>query len=246
MRLILSGEGKTDMGHKVPKATGWEFEPGPMAVIVDRLLELRFGYSLLDLHQAGGDCVRFVDEAEVAQLGKAGPMKLSGFKFGNRTGWFTRNAQVLGLLAKADREKSGQPVIAVLFRDADSTRSSSQKEWLDKFKSIVRGFALVEFNAGVPMVPRPKSEAWLLCGLKQPQSADCGKLEDAPGNDDSPNSLKKQLAKLIGHEPSAEEQAEWVKSGRIDPNTISMPSFDKFRNALETAIANALGQNSYD
>lgn len=211
-----------------------------MAWVVDRLLEThsRIGYSLLELQISGGDTVRFVDETELAQHGKPGPMKLSGIKYGKGNGLFTRNAQVLGLLAKADSQDSKQPVVAVLFRDADSTRSSSRKQWEEKFESIRRGFALAEFHAGVPMLPRPKSEAWLLCGLKNPPYIDCDSLEDAPGNDNSPKSLKNQLAGIIGHEPSAEEQAGWIQSGRIDPASLSMPSFIAFQDALEAAIIN--------
>jgi len=229
------------MGQIVPTQTGWEFQPGPMARIVDRLLEAhpRVGYSLLDTQSSGGDTVRFVDEAELAKCAKSGPMKLAGIKYGKETGLFARNAQILGLLAKTDRDASKLPVVAVLFRDADSTRTSSRQEWQNKFSSMLRGFALAEFDAGVPMVPRPKSEAWLLCGLKEFPDAGCDGLEDAPGNDNSPNSLKSQLAELIGHEPSAEEQAEWITSGRINPASISMPSFEEFRKALKKAVENA-------
>lgn len=242
MRLILSGEGKKDMGHKVPTESGWEFRPGPMARIVDRLLEIhsRVGYSLLDLQSQGTETVRFVDETELAQCTKPGPTKLAGLKYGKGNAFFTRNAQVLGLLAIEDYEKSKQPIMAVLFRDADPTCSSSREEWKNKFNSMLRGFDLAGFNAGVPMVPRPKSEAWLLCGLKYPSNAGCDKLEEASGNDDSPKSLKKQLVAVIGHDPSAEEQTEWITSRRIDPASISMPSFTAFRDALELAINNAL------
>jgi hypothetical protein len=66
-------------------------------------------------------------------------------------------------------------------------------------------------------------------------------LEDAPGNDGSPRSLKSRLAEVIGHPSSAEEQAEWVESGRVQPDNIRMPSFDAFRKALKSAVANALG-----
>lgn len=238
MKLLLSGEGKTDIGYRTLSGQERKFQPGPMAWIVDKLLEdhLRIGYSLLDTHAAGGDCVRFVDETELKEKGKSGPIRLPGIKYGKGTALFTRNAQVLGLLAK---EESG-PVIAVLFRDADGTRSASSAEWQEKLESISRGFKLVEFEAGVPMVPRPKSEAWLLCALKG--IPDCAELGNAPGNDGSPYSLKTQLMQLIGHEPSAEEQAEWVKSGRIDPKNIRMESFKAFVEALTTAIGNALSK----
>jgi len=230
VRLILSGEGKTDIGQNVPTEAGWEFQPGPMAMIV---------YSLLKTKGISGETIRFVHESELSQFAKQGPTKLAGIRYGKGTAVFTRNAQVLGLLAKKDREESNQPVLAILFRDADSTHSSSRHEWQEKFDSIVRGFELVEFDAGVPMVPRPKSEAWLLCGLKQSPYVGCAELENAPGNDNSPKSLKRKLTELVGHEPTADEQAEWIKSGRINPTEVNMPSFIAFHNVLKSAIANA-------
>ncbi len=75
-----------------------------------------------------------------------------------------------------------------------------------------------------------------LCALKQSRYQHCEKLEDAPGNDNSPNSLKKQIENLIGHEPNAKEQAEWVKSGKIDPGRIDMPSYNAFRKVLDSAL----------
>jgi hypothetical protein len=86
----------------------------------------------------------------------------------------------------------------------------------------------------------PKSEAWLLCALRPPGYANCALLEDASGNDASPNSLKQQLAALSGGtDPSADEQADWVVTGAVDPLRIDMPSFNAFKQALHTAAQNA-------
>ena len=242
MRLLLSGEGKTDIGYMVPETTGWEFKPGPMAIIVDHLLEKHSDVrcSLLKRHKEGKDCVRFVAEAEIIQHQKSKVPKFTGRKLAKGTLYFTRNAEILGSLAKSEREKSGQPVVAVLFHDADTTQSSPKNQWQQMVESIKNGFDRAGFNAGVPMVPKPKSEAWLLCGLKK-SPKECEKLEEASGNDNSPNSLKSQLDKLMDNKTSAEEQAEWIKSGRINPADIAMPSFAAFRAAMETAIKNALG-----
>ena len=85
----------------------------------------------------------------------------------------------------------------------------------------------------------------MLCGLlkhENPQ-ADCGWLEGESGNDASPNSLKRQLAMHLGHEPTAEEQAELVRSGHITPELIDLPSFTAFREELESAYAHAVHAN---
>jgi len=241
MRLLLSGEGPTDLGHEKPTAGGMAFVPGPMALVVDKLLERHHtGYSMLDAHQAGADCVTYVQETALAALGRPGSPLFPGVKFGKGTAFFTRNAQALGLLAKEICVQDAQPVLAVLFRDGDGVRATPTGEWQEKVDSMRRGFALVECETGVPMVPRPKSEAWLLCALRSPSYVNCAPLEDASGNDASPNSLKKQLAALCnGTIPSADQQADWVKTGAVDPLRIGMPSFNAFKQALHTAAQNA-------
>lgn len=241
MRLLLSGEGPTDLGQEKPTPGGMAFVPGPMAWIVDKLLErYHTGYSLLEAHQAGADCVTSVREKALADLGKRGSPLLPGLKFGKGTAFFARNAQALGLLAKQTCEQEAQPVLAVLFRDGDGVRATPTGEWQEKVDSMHRGFAMVGCDTGVPMVPRPKSEAWLLCALQPPAYANCASLEDASGNDASVNSLKRQLAAVCGgEEPSAEEQAEWVKTGAVDPLRIDMPSLNTFKQALHAAAENA-------
>lgn len=240
MILMLSGEGKSDMGQTMPDATGIVYKPGPMAWMVDRLTEKRLGYSLLELQQQGAECVQFVSESELTQQDRPGPMLMRGLKRGKDTGLFIRNAQILGRLAKSLTQDGNKEVIAVLFRDADSTHACNADSWEEKRQSMERGFALAEFGNGVPMVPRPKSEAWLLCALKNAPYQHCQTLEDAPGNDASPRSLKKQLAAVIDHDPSAQEQADWVREGRVDPEQIDMPSFTAFRKALDSALDNVL------
>lgn len=239
MKLLLSGEGPTDLGVNQAVAGGVEFVPGPMAHVVDRLLETHVGYSILKWQELGGDCVSYVGESELASLGKPGSPLFPGVKFGKGTALFTRNAQVLGLKAIEEARGAAVPIIAVLFRDGDGTRSVSRTDWEQKVASIERGFELVKFNAGVPMVPRPKSEAWLLCALKPQPYAHCDSLEEAPGNDASPNSLKRRLEALVGHEAPAAEQSEWVQTGLVDPQRIEMPSFRRVREALDAAYANA-------
>jgi hypothetical protein len=241
MRLLLSGEGPTDLGQTILAVGGKEFVPGPMAWMVDKVLErYHTGYSLLETHLAGGDCVTHVHETDLAALGKPSSPLIPGVKFGKGTAFFTRNAQVLGLLAKQIAAEEEQPVLAVLFRDGDGVRATPTGEWQEKVDSIHRGFAMVECETGVPMVPRPKSEAWLLCALRSPGYTNCSPLEDASGNDDSPAALKKQLAQLFnGKNASAEEQTEWVVTGVVDPLRINMPSFSAFKQALHTAAQNA-------
>ena len=58
MKLVLSGEGATDLGAIQVGTNGENFVPGPMALIVDKLLERHHtAFSLIDNHDAGGDCI---------------------------------------------------------------------------------------------------------------------------------------------------------------------------------------------
>jgi hypothetical protein len=150
----------------------------------------------------------------------------------------------LGARALSDAGATGREVVAVLFRDGDGTRSSPPDDWQRKLESMLNGFQLAGCTTGVPMLPRPKSEAWLLCAMKPQPYQHCAALEDASGNDDSPNSLKTQLEALIGHKASAQEQAQWVRDGRVDPDRLDMPSFLIFRQHLEAAWAAVSGGNS--
>ena len=148
MRLLLSGEGPTDLGHEKPSTGGMAFVPGPMAWVVDKLLERHHTkYSLLDAHQTGADCVTHIHETALAALGKRGSPLFPGVKFGKGTAFFTRNAQALGLLAKQTCAQEAQPVLAVLFRDGDGVQATSSGEWREKVDSMHRGFAMVADGA---------------------------------------------------------------------------------------------------
>lgn len=241
MILVLSGEGPTDLGTRRPTENRWEFVPGPMAWIVDKLLEQpdKLNYSILTLHASGGDCVRFLSERDLSALNYARPrfFPRAPGTFGIQP--FRANAHQLGKHALAVSRERGAPVIAVLFRDSDGTNSAPKTLWETIFESIRAGFQLAEFQSGVPMVPRPKSEAWMLCGLFKREDADrqYGGLEEEPGNDASPKSLKAQLASQLGYEPTAEVQAELVSRGTIDPALIDLPSFMAFCAELGQAYA---------
>lgn len=240
MKLVLSGEGATDLGAIQVGSNGENFVPGPMALIVDKLLERHHtAYSLIESHDAGGDCIVYVAKSELSSFAKKGPTLLPGQKYGKGNAFFVSNAQCLGLYAKKlSAEEAGIPVIAILFRDGDGT--NSKKEWSAKVESMRRGFELVEFRTGVSMVPNPKSEAWLICALRSPAYSGCASLEDESGNDNSSNPLKDQLARLCGGlHPSAETQADWVRDGRVDPSRIEMPSFSVFKEDLRKAARNA-------
>jgi len=204
-----------------------------MACLVDQIAECSLGYSFLPL-----GLMHFVSKSRVSEVARGlKPPSLAGRKRKQETAYFFRNARALGRLSQELADDSGDEVVAVLFRDADRTRSAARDEWRDKRDSMLEGFAFEGFDHGVPMVPNPKSEAWLLCALKRVQPyRHCERLELESGNDDAPASLKAQLAEALGEAPNAEGLAELVRSGRVDANLIDMPSFIAFKSRLQACL----------
>lgn len=241
MKLMLSGEGPTDIGTTRSVPGGTEFVPGPMTEIIDWLVQLRLDFSPLELNEAGAECVVHRGEGDLARAEvPKRPALLPGIVRPKGEAGTIAHAYALGCLAKDAGLLAQEPVVAVLFRDSDGTRSAARNLWQGKVDAIHQGFQLAGFETGVAMVPRPKSEAWLLCALKPTGYQHCDALEDAPGNDRSPNALKTQLATLMNTEDlNGETQAQWVRDRHVDPTRIDMPSFNAFRSDLERALVAA-------
>jgi hypothetical protein len=243
MILVLSGEGPTDIGTRRPTASGWEFVPGPMAWFVDGLLNHpgKLDYSILEGQAGGYEWVSYLNEAELGDLRYPRPhfFPHDPNTFGSQ--FHRASAYQLGKHAQYVGTERNDAVVAVFFRDSDGTNSAPQTLWKSIFESMRAGFLLSGFPSGVPMVPRPKSEAWMICGLLKHDNpaSNCAWLEDEPGNDASPHSLKTRLAGHLGYEPTAEQQADLVVSGRISPDLIDLSSFIRFSEELDRAYANA-------
>jgi hypothetical protein len=97
---------------------------------------------------------------------------------------------------------------------------------------MIRGFHDEGFERGVPMIPKPKSEAWIICAVKNTPYQGCDALEKRSGNDKSPKALKDELTEILGVLPSREMLCDMVNNGTIDNNRIHMPSFKAFRRDL--------------
>ena len=230
MRLIVSGEGPSDMGA-CNNAQGvcydGDFSPGPMVVWLARLWGALLNYDLL----ATPESVIYVSEKTLAQEAKqsAGRMQpLRGTHREAETGLYYSNAKQLGVIAKKWQAMADSPVMAVLFRDADGTRSAPGQLWKAKCKSMADGFRAADFEFGVPMLPKPKSEAWLL-STTNPGDHSHEALENISGNDNSPNSAKSQLDRAFGGYQSAAQLAEWCQDHPESWEQLqTMPSFKAF------------------
>jgi len=227
VHLVLSGEGNSDLGLFC--SFNNEFIAGSMYFIVDKIIEKEHDFSYYDVKD---EMITFIPKVELTKLTKRLP-PYTGKKGIKGTAYFTNNAIALAKIAKNKSKELNDEVVAILFRDSDGTCSSIKGLWEDKISSIEMGFKIEKFDKGVAMIPKPKSEAWLLCTLKNKAYESCEKLEDRSGNDDSPNSLKKELDAL-GIENS--KINEMIQSSEIDIEKIDMPSFRHFVNRLKELL----------
>ena len=250
MFLLLSGEGSSDIGCSTVEAVeickGEHFQPGPMAWFVDQLVEQfvdqlqGFEMSHVEYGQVG-----FVSEKSLSQHCKQASggrnIRLPGKKTRQETSYFVRNARGLGELALKLADEVQDSVVAVLFRDSDGTVAARRDLRRIKVESMKKGFQAAGFDYGVPMMPNPKSEAWLLCALKaQSPYQHCDVLETKSGNDKGLNPLKEQLETALGEHPSASKLSGMVKDRQIDVSRIEMPSLCEFKEALGEVVSRVL------
>jgi len=228
MFLLLSGEGASDIGTQDDKI-------GPMTKFIDKCIARHSRYSLIEVGSYTIVTKQTLSETaktEIKPLSKKGKKQLS------ETRYFYQNARALALLAKRKGEELHLTVIPVLFRDADGTASSNRGEWRDKRQSMLDGFEVAGVLNGIPMIPKPKSEAWILCALRDDYQ-NCERLEDQSGNDASPNSLKEQLDQHLGEAATRMLLNEKVDRGQLDiTRIVDMPSLNVFKDRVDEVFSN--------
>lgn len=243
MHLLLSGEGKGDMGQCANSQSVCitpDYQPGAMAWFVDKLVEQFIGYEYSHLAYNGITFVseKYLVENKLPAQKKA--MILRGKKKPPETQYYYQNARALSEKAKSLSNEINDKVIAVLFHDADGTASAGRGHWQDKVNSMKNGFATEDYaDLGVAMIPNPKSEAWLLCALKNNAYQHCAALESESGNDKSLNPLKDQLEEILGADHSVQRHIDLINDGTIDVMRVDMPSFNYFKLQLKSAVIKA-------
>ncbi|MBF0468018.1 MAG: hypothetical protein HQK61_03900 [Desulfamplus sp.] len=228
MFLLLSGEGPTDIGTS-------DEAVGPMSKFVDQWISRRSDYSLLE-----SGTYKIISEHELASRSKELKSRSRrGKRTPVETAYYYRNARALARILHEESQTQDwnlEEMIPVLFRDTDNTASSGRGEWQDKWDSIINGFLAEEVETGVPMVPKPKSEAWLLCALRD-KYQHCAALENESGNDNSPNSLKSQLEESLGEKVTRELLNDKIDQGEININRIEdMQSLNNFKDRLDEVL----------
>ncbi len=231
MRFILAGEGPSDLGAKDDVGG---FIKGAMTHIVDAIA--RKGYERFPEYH-------FLDETDVRKLKKKNPRIISARGGGTKP---YREIYLSAFCLGEEAKHKGESWGVIFFTDTDGTRSAPRDLWEKKVRAMQQGFDSSPNPYGVPMVPRPKSEAWLLGyyqkGLPRQNAYNhCERFEEMPGNDASPKSLKNLLQKALGTEGNpynliTEKELHSVKWEKID-----MPSFNLFRKRLENVLAEMNG-----
>ena len=239
MKILLSGEGPTDLGvcnNAQGRCVGADFKQGPMTQLLIQLLEPLLGYSLADFPES----FAYVSEPALCAQTKATPARLQptrGKKKGAETSYFYGNAMTQGRMAIDLAAEVGDSVVAIFFRDTDGTRSSHAGLWQDKWQSVCDGFKYSGFTQGVPMLPKPKSEAWFLCLAGVNPGGTCEALEELSGNDHSPQSVKSLLDATLRRHHSADELCDWLIEHPVEGDRINtMPSFKAFHQALISTL----------
>lgn len=236
MILILSGEGPTDLGScRIPAEMCENNEQdnyleGPLVTIINNIFQEVLFYSIKDCPES----IIYIPEGSLTRRAKeqSGKKRLglrSAIK-GAETRYFFNNAKMLGQIAKEIEFDKKCPSIAILFRDADGTHRTPPNDWQLKFDSIINGFIEAGYPTGVPMLPKPKSEAWLLAACKENPYENCGELENLSGNDGAPYPVKQIIKECLGKDPSTENLRTWLEEHGYNHQVVAsqMPSFSEF------------------
>lgn len=228
MLILASGEGPTDIGKAYGNydvyAPGY-WEPGPMAYFISSIVDTIWNFDPLD-----ASTMWFIPEVSLNAIAKnMKPLSLA------RNREFTKSARALLASARKLAQERDCKVLPILFRDTDgscSQRTRNQARWQEKHDSIAYCMDRTSNIMHVcPMLPNPKSEAWLLCAL-QNNYRSCADLESLSGNDKSPNNVKSMLEDCLSKPVTRSYLVELIESCIIKPDLIDMPSFNSWKNDL--------------
>ena len=229
MTCLLLGEGASDLGvnsdYEEPR-----FQKGPMTLVIDFLAK-KMG-------------VREIEYELLSRGDVSLGLKKCNRQIASRPKKVDQKFRAIYLFAwymGTQASKVGKDAV-VYFHDPDHTNSGSANTVDRMAGAMVLGFDMARYQYGVPMIPVPRSEAWLLAyfqkGLaKQMAYNKSERFEKLPANDDSPKSAKKLLKQAVGARTESETYTMVMKEiCDIDWTRVDMPSFNRFRSRLESVI----------
>ncbi len=236
MLFLLTGEGPSDIGATVRDGAGDErFAPGPLALVIDSMVEQAMDFSPLTL-----GLINHFPRPSLATMAKTmtprPPIIIPGAKRPAGNAGDYRQAFALATLARQLEAEERDVVVAVMFRDSDGTRTDDPRRWDNQVQAIEAAFLSADFHRGVAMIAKPKQEAWFMCAMKSEPYQSCACLEDESGNDNSPKPLKSMVEEALGCVGDQEALVKWIEDGGFDHARIDMPSFNRFRSSLSEKL----------
>ena len=231
MYFFLSGEGSTDLGTSKDR-------PGPLAMIVDQIIQEHHEYSPLEcgraVHVNRSVLKRIKSDASKSRNKRSVRLPSAKIRPEYRDNY--ENAKVLSRISQDfidEKPKNDRDFVAVLFHDTDTPK---EQDWKDMRNAILTGFHDGGIEPrGVASVARPISEAWWLSALdrKVDPKRDGTKYEESRrGKAKGEHHLKKEL----GDDAQRDALVAMVKSKEIDYKLIDSDSFLVFRRDFETAV----------
>lgn len=201
IKIAISGEGNSDVGEHNYDTE--EFVPGPITCLTQTILHYNYKHDVAFKFWTRGELKKY-------------PITLKGKKKHVGSGKGHSNlAYKLAFLAKETRCD-----VAILMRDADKLSFQSV------YDEIVAGFLEAKFSNGVPAVPVPKSEAWLICCLSH---INCDQIEQ------SKDDLKEMLEAMLEEEGLSNDKDTWRQIGETcDITQVLTPSLEKFKSDVES------------
>ena len=248
-KIVMTGEGPTDMGtcnNSQAICTDGQLDVGPVARLMFRTIQQYLpNWNIDNLEQDNiAPHLTLIDEMWLKSKCKEKKRGLIRPSKAVAKGMIVhaQRAQVL-----AEYAQSNDHQMAAYFHDTDGTRSQlddmpDRQEKLTQ--AINAGFLAAKFeNQGLALVPKPTSEAWLICGLKESPYQHCESLEtDLSGNDNSPNRAPKVvLGEILGN-PSYTRSDLNDLVDQLDTVKIDMPSFNMLCQQIQTAIQAICGE----
>jgi len=229
MRFYLVGEGPSDL---CDKGTG---TPGLLKEALAQLVDLDYDATLCDFR--GVSHAQLQQHSDRKQRNPRNMILRGNKRMSGKLADVVRSAEALGWVAKSDHD--GGECGAVFFTDCDFTHSEvndPDKFHLQMIAAIETGFMQSDgYRRGVAMVPKMRSESWLLCKYQEEPYLPTSEFEKLPANDESSTCAKKVLATVLSS--SVDDMYNDIIYGdTIDWRRIDCPSYNFFKRRFRYVV----------
>lgn len=225
--FITCGEGPSDLYIAEDSRLD-----GPLKVAVDKLL-----YNFWE--QTGDFEFKSVGRSQLSKTAKNQKPKRGAIVRGEKEKYpDLRSVEASAACLAEMAQSEGNDWGVIFFKDLDFHSGTEVDDFYRaKITAMHKGFDTANFRKGVPMVPKPRSESWLLCYYQEIPYNNGTRFESLAGSDKSPNSGKRWLAKFLNVSETQIYEKIRDTIGLIDWSCINAPSFIFFKNRLHFVSA---------